>query len=88
MTTNSREDLSDAVFEFVVQANSVDVIADRLADYIKSDKFLDVETYPTISFSSNQATKTGDDTYTSTGKLTVHGVEKDQEVSFKVKGCQ
>ena len=35
MTTNSREDLSDAVFEFVVQANSVDVIADRLADHIK-----------------------------------------------------
>ena len=33
-------------FEITVDASSVDVIADRLAGHVKSDKFLDVENYP------------------------------------------
>ena len=88
MVTNSREDLSDAGFELTVDASSVDVIADRLAGHIMSDKFLDVEKYPEITYVSNQATKTGDDTYLSKGKLTIHGVEREQEVTFKVKGTK
>lgn len=88
IVSNSREDLSDATFELTVDASSVDVIAERLAGHIKSDRFLDVENYPEITFFSNQATKTGDNTYTATGKLKVHGVEKDQEVSVKVKGSK
>lgn len=88
IVSNSREDLSDAAFELTVDASSVDVIADRLADHIKSDKFLDVDNYPEITYVSNQATKTGDNTYISKGKLTIHGVEKDHEVSVRVKGAK
>lgn len=88
VTTNSREDLTDAKFEITVDATSVDVIADRLAEHIMSDNFLDVEKYPEITFVSNKATKTGDDTYTATGKLNFHGQEKDQVVNFKVKGIK
>ncbi len=86
IVTNSREDLTNASFDFKVDATSVDVIADRLADHIKSDKFLEVEKYPEITYSSNKAIKTGEDTYLSIGKLTIHGVEKEQAVSFRVKG--
>lgn len=86
IVTDSREDLSNAVIELNVDATSVDVIADRLANHIKSDKFLDVEKFPEITYHSNQATKTSDGTYISKGKLTIHGVEKDQEASIKVKG--
>lgn len=86
--SKSREDLSDAVFELTVDASSVDVIAERLAGHIKSDRFLDVEKFPEITFNSNKATKTGHNTYTATGKLTVHGVEKEQEVKFKYKGSK
>ena len=88
MVTNSRDDLTDAAFEIKVDASSVDVIADRLAGHIKSDRFLDVEKYPEITYLSNQSVKTGDDTYTSKGKLTIHGIEKDHEVNFKVKGAK
>lgn len=88
IVTESREDLSNASFEFNVDATSVDVIAERLANHIKSDRFLEVEKYPEITYSSNKATKTGDNTYVSKGKLTVHGVEKEQEVSFKMKGAK
>jgi len=86
--TDSKEDLSNASFEFIVDATSVDVIADRLAAHIKSDRFLEVEKYPEITYSANQATKTSENTYVSKGKLTVHGVEKEQAVSFKVKGAK
>jgi len=88
ITTDSRDDLTNAEISFTVDASSVDVIADRLADHIRGEKFLDVENYPNITYTSNSATKTGEGTYTSRGKLTVHGVEKDQEVSIRVKGSK
>lgn len=88
IVTDSKADLTNATIEFKVDATSVDVIADRLAGHIKSDRFLDVEKYPEITYSANQATKTGEDTYLSTGKLTIHGVEKEQTVSIKVKGAK
>lgn len=88
IVTNSREDFSDAAIEFTVDATSVDVIAERLAGHIMSDRFLDVEKFPEITFVSTKSTKTGDNTYSSIGKLTIHGVERDHEVSFTVKGSK
>lgn len=88
IVTNTREDLTDAVFEFKVDAASVDVIADRLAGHIKSDRFLDVEKYPEITYSANEATKIGENTFLSKGKLIVHGVEKEQSVTIQIKGAK
>lgn len=88
ITSNSREDLSDASFALTVDASSVDVIADRLAEHVKSDKFLNVEQHPEITFVSSSATKTGDNAYTAMGSLTIHGIEKEQEVSVIVKGSK
>lgn len=88
MITQSRDDLSDAQFELTVEAASVDVIADRLAGHVKSEKFLDVENYPTIHFKSGQTIMTGEGSYESRGILTVHGIEKEQKVLFKVKGAK
>lgn len=88
LTTNSREDLSDASIAFTVDASSVDVIADRLAGHIKSDRFLDVEKYPEITYVSQAITKKGENTYTANGTLTIHGVEKQHEVDFEVKGAK
>ena len=70
--TTSLDDLSEAQFNFVVDAASVDVIADRLADHIKSERFLEVEKYPEITFSSVGAKVLSDSTYLSSGKITIH----------------
>ncbi|MBX2817537.1 MAG: YceI family protein [Saprospiraceae bacterium] len=86
IVTQSREDLSDAAFTFTVDASSVDVIAERLAGHIKSDRFLEVEKYPEITFVSSEVSKTGDGVYTAVGQLTIHGVEKTHEVIVKQKG--
>ena len=84
--THSLGDLTGATVNFVVDAASVDVIADKLAGYVKSDKFLNVEVYPEITFTSNDIVSTSDKSYTSNGTLTICGVEKEQEVSIKFKG--
>lgn len=88
MTTQSREDLTDATFEFIVDATSVDVIAERLAGHVKSDKFLDVENFPQIKFSAQGATKVDDSTYAAKGLLTIHDMEKEQDVTIKIKGSK
>lgn len=88
VVTDSREDLSNAAIEFIVDASSVDVIADRLAEHIKSDRFLEVEKYPEITYRSKQATKISDGTYLSKGALTIHGVENEQAVIVKIKGSK
>ncbi len=86
--TSSRYDLSDAVIEFKVDASSVDVIAERLAEHVKSDKFLNVEKYPEIAYSANNAIRTSDTTFVSKGKLSILGVEKEQDVLIEVKGSK
>ena len=86
LETESLADLSDAKIKFVVDAASVDVIAERLAMKIKSDAFLNVEAHPEIVFESTGLKKISDNNYVSTGKLTICGVEKEQEVSVLFKG--
>lgn len=86
ITTTTLDDLSQAAIDFTVDASSVDVIAERLKTRVVSDKFLDVEKYPEISFISNSVTATSDSTYVSTGKLKIRNVELDQKANIWVKG--
>lgn len=47
-----------------------------LDDHLKSKDFLEVETYPEITFVSTSVTRTGEMTADVTGDLTIHGVTK------------
>lgn len=86
IATESLDDLSEASIEFIVDANSVVSISERLDDHIMSEKFLEVESFPEITFTSSQLTASSDSTYATTGTLTICGVEKEQEVDVWVKG--
>jgi len=86
ITTDSKYDLTNATFQLTVDAKSVDVIAERLAGEIKGEQFLDVEKFPEITFSSSGAKAITDSTFISTGKLKIHGVEKEQDALIWVKG--
>lgn len=86
ITTDSKYDLSNAIFLFKVDPNSIDVIAEKLSEQLKGDSFLDTEKFPEIIFSSSGAKAISDSTYISTGKLNLHGVEKNQEVLIWLKG--
>lgn len=84
--TDSIQNLKDGLVSFVVDAASVDVIADRLADHIRSEKFLNTELHPEIVYTSDKLVASSDSTYVSNGLLKICGVEKEQEVSIWVKG--
>ena len=86
LVTNSLEDLSDAKFEFKVDAASVDAIAERLVTRIISDRFLNVENHPDITFYAEGAKEISENKFVTTGKITIVGVEKEQEVTILVKG--
>ena len=66
-----------------IEQSSVDVIIDTsslssgfaaLDRHLKSKDFLEVDTYPEITFKSTAVKKTGEKTYDVTGDLTMHGV--------------
>lgn len=86
ITSSSKYDLSNATFYLKVDPKSIDVIAENLSEQIKGEQFLDAEKFPEITFSSSGAKAISDSTFISTGKLTIHGVEKEQDVLIWYKG--
>ena len=53
--------------------------------HIKSADFLDVETYPTVTFASTEVRPDGDD-YVLVGDLTIRGVTRPVEIAVEVEG--
>jgi polyisoprenoid-binding protein YceI len=69
-----------------IEAASIDTRnADRDA-HLRSNDFLDMETYPQITFTSTSATKTDENTYDITGDLTIKGVTKPVTIAFEFEG--
>jgi len=54
--------------------------------HVKSADFLDVDQFPTITFTSTAVTTKGDDDFIVTGDLTIHGVTKPIDVKFELLG--
>ena len=53
--------------------------------HIKSADFLEVETYPTVTFASTEVRPDGDD-YVLVGDLTIRGVTRPVEIAVEVEG--
>jgi polyisoprenoid-binding protein YceI len=65
------EDPTASNVNISIQSGSFDSGVQMRDDHVKSGDFLDVETYPTLSFSSTDVTVTGPDTFDVTGDLTI-----------------
>jgi polyisoprenoid-binding protein YceI len=52
---------------------------------LKSAKYFDVEKFPELTFQSKSVEKKGDN-YVAHGTLTIHGVSKDIDLPFELKG--
>ncbi|GAB4020770.1 YceI family protein [Spirosoma koreense] len=74
--TAAKPDLSDAVFEFSTDVNSIETGNERRDGDLKSEKFFDAAKYPTLTFKSKSFQKAADKKYKLTGDLTMHGVTK------------
>ena len=70
------DNVEKSTISVTIDAASVSTGFVPLDDHIKSKDFLEVETYPKITFVSTSVKKTGDKTADVTGDLTIHGVTK------------
>lgn len=77
------DDFSDANITFSADIDSINTGAEQRDGHLKSPEFFDAEKFPKLTFASTSLTKTGGDTYTLTGDLTMHGLTK--PVTLKVE---
>jgi polyisoprenoid-binding protein YceI len=77
-------DPSKTSIDVTIDAASVDSRVEKRDDDLRSNHFLDVKKYPTITFRSKHTEKAGPDKLKATGDLTIHGVTK--EVTLDIAG--
>lgn len=70
------EDVAASTLNVVIDAASVSTGFGPLDDHLKTADFLEVETYPEITFVSTAIEKTSDTTAKITGDLTIHGTTR------------
>jgi polyisoprenoid-binding protein YceI len=71
----------------VVQVGSITTNDDQRDGHLKSGDFLDVETFPTLTFTSTGIREDGDD-YVLVGDLTIKGVTKQVEFELEFEGVE
>lgn len=70
------DNIENSKLNVEIDATSVSTGFVPLDDHLKSKDFLEVATYPKITFVSTGVKRTGDKTADVTGDLTIHGVTK------------
>jgi polyisoprenoid-binding protein YceI len=75
-TLNLADNIEKSSVSVVIDANSLHTGFAALDEDLKGKNFLDVATYPEITFKSTAISKTGDSNFDVTGDLTIHGVTK------------
>ncbi len=68
------DNIEQSKLNVTVDATSISTGFGPLDDHLKSADFLEVQTYPEITFNSTGVKRTGDTTADVTGDLTIHGV--------------
>ncbi len=68
------DNVENSSVNVTIDATSLSTGFGPLDDDLMSENFLEVETYPEITFVSTSVTKTGDQTADVIGNLTIHGV--------------
>ena len=82
----TKADLSDAVFEFTADVNSISTDNERRDGHLKSPDFFDAAKFSTITFKSTSFKKVEGKQYKITGDLTMHGVTKPISLNATLAG--
>ena len=77
---------SNPEFNVTIQAASINTGNDRRDGDLKSERFFNVEMYPSITFKSTDVEKTGEKTFKLMGDFTMHGVTKSIALNGKLNG--
>ena len=82
--TIEEDDISRSHVEASIDAASVDTREPDRDTHLRSAEFLDVEKFPTLTFTSTRVTRTGQGNLEVEGDLTIHGVTR--KATFSVEG--
>jgi polyisoprenoid-binding protein YceI len=78
------QDVTKSMVDVTIDAKTVNTGEDARDKDLKSDKFFEVEKFPTMTFKSKKVEAAGEGRLKITGDLTIHGVTK--EVVLDVEG--
>ncbi len=81
------DDVSKSTAKVEIQTASIDTGNQMRDDHVRNSDFLEVETYPTITFVSTKAERVDDENFKLTGDLTVKGVTKPVTVDLELTGA-
>jgi polyisoprenoid-binding protein YceI len=84
--TLTSPELTSAVFDVRIQADSVDTGSGFKDGKLRGKDFFDVKQNPLITFHSTKVTQTGSDTFEFDGNFTIRGVTKPEKLIFTVTG--
>jgi polyisoprenoid-binding protein YceI len=84
--TSSKEDFTDAVFEFTAEASSINTGNERRDGHLRSDDYFAAEKFPTLSFKSTSVKKVSGNNYQIVGNLTMRGVTKPLTLNATIRG--
>jgi polyisoprenoid-binding protein YceI len=79
-------DLTSAVLDIKIQANSVNTGNGMKDGKLKSKDFFDVKENPLITFHSTKVVQTGPETVEFDGDFTIRGVTRPEKLTFTISG--
>jgi len=85
--TFTSADVSSAVLDIKIQADSVDTGSGVKNGKLKGKDFFDAEKNPYITFHSKRIVQTGPDMFEVDGDFTIRGVSKTEKLTLKVEGA-
>lgn len=80
------DDITRSRVDVTIDAGSVDTKDEKRDAHLRSPDFLDVETFPKLTFKSTKIEKVGDEELGVTGDLTIHGVTKPVKLAVELGG--
>lgn len=80
------EDPASSRVQLTIQVASIDTRNADRDNHLRTNDFLSVEEFPTISFQSTSVQKVDDANFTVTGDLTIRGVTKPVTIDFEYTG--
>jgi polyisoprenoid-binding protein YceI len=84
--TFTSPDVTTAVLDVKIQADSVSTGSDMKNNKLKGKDFFDAKQNPTITFLSKKVVQTGPDTFDIQGDFTIRGVTKPEHLTLTVSG--
>jgi polyisoprenoid-binding protein YceI len=81
------DDLAKSSVSVTIKSESIDTRNEQRDGHLRSNDFLAMDEYPTITFVSTGVAKTGDASVEVTGDLTVRGVTKSVTIPFDYEGA-